>query len=261
MALKTRSKFYYGPEISANDIYIDFSEDNITEKIAVIQAGPKSPELLANEIQDALNAVGGQDYFVTIDRVTRLITISAQDDFTLKIATGSHFGTNFWAQIGFVSSIDLVNQNSYTGINPVGFEYLPQFFLLDYIPPTRNKDTIESTQNETATGIVEVVRFGVKSFVDLNIDFITNIKHDESSLIESNQFGVEAAEQFMSEIIKKGTVEFMEDRDKPDVFYTLRLESTQKNRSGLGFIIEEKIGEGLPEYFKTGILKFRVLEL
>lgn len=260
MALKTRAKFYYGPEINPNEISLNITEDGIIELTVTLTPSNKSPQSLARELEDALNAVGNNTYTVSINRITRILTISADAPFDLLIATGSIPLSPLWSKLGFTGFVDQTGLSSYSGDTAVGFEFVPQFYLLDYVPPTRNQDTIESTTNETASGEVEVVRFGIKKFLDLNIDFITNIKMAEDSLIENNSQGVEDAEAFMQNAVKRGLLEFMEDRDNPDNFIIVRLESTPQNRQGLGFRLDEKIGEGLPEYFKTGQLKFRVQE-
>jgi protein involved in sex pheromone biosynthesis len=64
----------------------------------------------------------------------------------------------------------------------------------------------------------------------------------------------------MQYLINKYEVEFMPDKDNPDDFYRVVLESASGNSKGTGYKLEEQYGRGLVGYFETGILKFRVIE-
>ena len=60
---------------------------------------------------------------------------------------------------------------------------------------------------------------------------------------------------FLDYAITKGDIEYMEDRDLPDNFISVILESTSKNKNGVGYQLKEN--KQVPGYFDTGILKFR----
>ena len=75
--------------------------------------------------------------------------------------------------------------------------------------------------------------------------------------IENNPNGVRDLRQFLSYAITKGSIEVMFDRDDPDTFFTIILESTPISRTGTGFKLRPKYGQNLPDYYETGILKFR----
>lgn len=49
----------------------------------------------------------------------------------------------------------------------------------------------------------------------------------------------------------------MKDRDDPNSFIKLRLESTRESRSGTGYKLRERNDLKLSGYFDTGNLKFR----
>lgn len=259
MALNTRSKFYYGVKIPATSTYIAFQELAGPVRSAQLKAGSYSLSGFANEIQRAMRAAGTQNYSVTINRVTRVMTISAPANFSLFIATGPYAGAEIYSIMGFPLA-DLTGSNSYLGSNAIGLEFKPQFFLLDYVDTEKSQEAVDASINETGSGDVEVIRYGTKKFMKCNIDFVTNDDMGPDSWIESNKTGVEDCISFLQDITQKNKIEFMPDRDDAETFQTFVLESTATNRSGLGYELREKIGDGFVGYFTTGLLTFRLLE-
>jgi hypothetical protein len=259
MALSTRSKFYYGVKIPATSTYIAFQETTGPVRSASLKAGSYSLTGFANEIQRALRAAGTQSYLVSINRTTRIITISAPLNFTVFIATGPYAGAEIYSIMGFPLA-NLSGTNSYSGTSSIGLEFKPQFFLLDYVSTEHLQDAVDASINETGSGELEVIRYGTKKLMRCNIDFVTNENLGAESWIESNSTGVEDCISFLQDITQKSKIEFIPDRDKPEEFQTFVLESTASNRSGLGYELREKTGEGLIGYFTTGLLTFRLLE-
>ena len=155
---------------------------------------------------------------------------------------------------------DQTGANSYSGIDVIGKEFLPQFFLLDYTPPENLQEAVDASINETGSGELEVIRYGTKKLMRCNIDFVTNENMGADSWIETNSTGIEDCLDFLRDITQKSKIEFMPDRDNASDFKTFVLESTASNRSGLGYELREKTGEGQIGYFTTGLLTFRLLE-
>lgn len=259
MALKTRAKFYYGISVPTGATYIAFQETTGPIRSAKLKVSSYSLTGFVAEISRALNAAGTQIYSVTVNRSTRRITISAPANFSILITTGPYAGSELYSIMGF----PLTNQtgsNSYTGTNAVGKSYSPQFFLLDYVDTEKSQDAVDASINETASGSVEVIRYGTKKFMKCSIDFVTNEKTAIDSWIENDPAGVENCIDFLQDITQKTKLEFMPDRDQPNTFQTFILESTASNRSGLGYELQEKVGDGLLGYYNLGRLVFRLIE-
>lgn len=252
MSLKSFSVFNYGQNITSSNKYVDFAEGG-PEKTAIIQIGSYSLEQFLEKLSDAMNLAGGQEYSVTINRVTRRTTISAASNFSLLVTSGSHFSTSAWALIGFTS--DKSGSNSYMSDLPSGFIYEPQFKLQRYIDFNDYVETIESSVNTSASGIVEVVSFGQNNFMECNIMYATDILGQGA--IKNNGNGVSDLRDFMNYLIKKRPVEFVPDIDNPSVFIPCILEKTRSSSSGVGFQLYEMYGRGLANYYETQTLTFR----
>ena len=248
--INTMSKFYFGTEVTLTNFYLNFDEGG-SELTAILKRGYYSLTDFAVEIARAMTAVGGQTYSVSVNRVNRRLTISASSSFTLRIATGSNVGSDIYSLAGFTGTN--VTGTSLTGGSGAGYEYVPQFRLQDYVKPGQRKETIESTINETGSGRIEVVKFGLRSLIEMNIRFITSVP--QGGAIEHNPEGYEDAEFFMTELIKRGDIEFMPDRDDTSTFYEISLESTEADSKGLKFKLIE---EPAQDYYRTGKLVFRI---
>ncbi len=258
MSLQTFSSFYYGHTVDTTNFAIDFSEGG-PELLASLDPGSYSLEEYAGQISAAMNRVGGQEYTTEVDRETRQITISAPGDFELLVATGSRLGTAAWTLMGF-DGTDKTGDDEYEGANASGFEYRPQYILQEHVPKEQGIKAIDPVVNKSAAGITEVVRFGTERFVAGNIRYITDREMGGNSPIENNASGYADALQFMEYAVQKKTFEYMPDRDSPDTFDTVILESTPKNPNGTDYELKELYGEGLPGFYETGRLTLRVFE-
>lgn len=257
MSLDTFSTFYYGHEITSDNNKIDFDE-GFGERVAEIGVKTYSLSQFIVAVQDALNSAGSNVYVVTMNRNTRRITITADNPFDLLTTTGDHLGTSAFSLMGF-SGADHTGGTTYTGSGPSGSEYRPQFILQDHIPPENFKKSVQATVNESASGVVEIVRFGSVRFLQLNIMYITNIPMD-GKIIRSNPSGVDDANSFMDYITKIAPIEFMPDVSDKSFFNTIQLESTPQNKDGIDYTLKELYDKNLPNIFETGKLVFRVLD-
>ena len=252
--LKTFSKFYYGFEVTTENLYLDFSEGG-SEISAEVTVGSFTLEQMAAEVALALNTYGSLMYSATVDRDTRMMTITADGDFELYPVTGSHSTTTIAQLIGFTT--DRSGDDTYTGDTVAGSEYLPQFRLQSYVPLEHWTGAALATVNKSASGRVEVVKFGNESFMQANITYITDTPQLDENIIRSNTDGVDDVLSFLNYAISKGPMEFMPDVDNPDLFYNLILESTTDSKDGVSFKLNEMYDKGLPGFYDTGVLKFR----
>lgn len=258
MALHTRSSFYFGQLVTTGGIHIDFSEGG-PELTAILVPNYYSPTQFCAEVTRALNSAGALTYTCSFNRSTRIITISATGTFSILKSTGSHAENPIYDVLGMTGG-DVSGASSYTFSNPSGYQYTPQFYLLDYLAPEDNEQAVDGSINKSAAGVIEVVKYGLESFVEFTIDFINNDPRSDEQYIEQDLSGVENARQFMGEVIQKANIEFMPDRDDSSTFYTIQIERTQSNNLGLGYRLREKTQQGFLGYYSTGLLTFRLIE-
>jgi hypothetical protein len=255
MALNTKCKFYYGIEITADNNTLDFSEGS-GELNVNIPVGIYSPQEIASKLTTLFNAAGSLVYTCSFNRTTRKLTIATTSNFSLLIASGTHAGTSLYNTLGFTGGIDLTGSSSYLAPSSTGYEFVPQFYLLDYVPLENNIRSIQASVNETGSGQVETVRYGSKRFMECSIELITNNKFNSSTFWTSSLTGLDDARNFMNYAIQKSKIEFMPDKDIVSDYYTLILESTEIDQNGLGYKLTEQLEYG-SGYYKTGRLIFR----
>lgn len=255
MALTTKAKFYYGPRIDTDLNVLDFSEGG-PELNASVASKLYSPTQLASNLQDSINDLGSLTYSVVFDRVTKKITISATAPFDILIASGTHAGSNIYERLGFTGGVDLTGASSYTGDEVCGSEFVPQFYLLDYIPLENWVDSVDSATATTGSGKVEFITYGQQRRTQFSIELVTNQAFIGNEFWEPNPTGLEDLASFLAAATQKGQVEFMRDRVDPSEFEVIILESTESSQSGTGFKIIEQIDYGVG-YFKSGLLRWR----
>jgi len=257
MSISTFSVFYTNIEVDSTNNYINFNEGG-GEISATVDAGTYTLTEILTAIKTAMDAVGGQEYTVTLNRATRKITISATSNFDLLISTGSQSGISIWSDIGFTSGADLTSTNSYEGSQGGASEYQPQFILQDYVESQNYKEKISPTINESASGRIEVVSFGTRSFFEMSFKFITD-KVMDGKLIKNNSSGVSDFRAFMDVAIQKGNLEFMPDINDRGTFYKVLLETVPGNNKGTGYKLNELLGRSLPGFYELNKVKFRVV--
>ena len=255
MTIQTKSMFYYVDPVDLTNLNLDL-DDNAVEVTAEVDVGSYAPTELMTAVQEAMNLVGIQEYTVSFDRTTRLVTISAAGNFDLLFGSGSNASTSIASLLGF-PAVDQTGTNSYTGTTAIGTAYRPQFPLQDYVDFEDFQNNVGASVNESGSGKVEVVTFGLIEFAQFNIRYITNRSRPKDNILENNSSAVEEARDFLRFIITKSNLEFMKDRDTPSTFFTVLLESTRLSRDGVGYRLRELTNQNLDGYFDTGRLLFR----
>lgn len=255
MALNTKCKFYFGIEITQDNNSLDFDEGS-GEITITIPVGVYSPTDIATKIATLMNAVGTQTYACTFNRTTRVLTISAASIFDILISTGTNSTTTLYTVLGFTGGVDLTGAITYTAPSVTGYEYIPQFYLLDYIPLEHNVRSVQASINETGSGNVEIIKYGTKRFMECSIELITNYKFQDSEFWMYNPSGVEDVLLFMNYATQKSKIEFMSDINDVNTWSKLLLETTEVDSHGIGFKLLEMLEYGAG-YFKTGKLMFR----
>ncbi len=255
----TFSAFYYGIEITGSNRYLCFDEGN-GELVASLRPGRYTPTTLMNEAARAMNEVAVDGIYTgLLDRANRLITIEADIPFDLLVATGSTTASCF-STLGF-NGLDLTGEDSYRGDSAVGFSYVPQFKLQSWVYFDDYQKAVESTLNQSASGEVELIRFGRFKLMEAEIKFITDIDQGVGSPIRTDLSGVDNLRHFMENATDKGPIEFMPDMTQPGTYRNCILESTAESQQGVDFKLKEMFAQNLPGYFTTGLLTFREVSL
>lgn len=250
---KVHSKFYYIEEITKDNRLLNFDE-GAGELTAQVRIGSYGMSDLANAVAEALNEEGLLEYSVSLDRATRQYTIAANGNFDLLTTSGSGIGQSVFSIIGFVGA-DKTGVSSYQG-DACGVEFLPQFYLQDYIPFGNWVESVSESVNEAASGELEVVTFGQRQLMEFNMTYITDYNQD-NGFIKNDQNAVANVLAFLNHCIKKRIVEFMEDESLSNAFDKCLLESTPGSGKGTGFKLNELYSRGLYGFFETGRIKFR----
>lgn len=254
--IKTFGKFYYGHTVTNLNRRIDFKEGAGPDLMATVDIGEYSLTDFLDAVSSALNLAGSETYTVTVDRTTRLITISATGSFTLLAGSGISVGQDLYNLLGFNQS-DTSSASSHIGDFSSGSEWVPQYLPQDNIEFDNNQIHIDGTVKQSTDGTVEAVKFGVKKIMEVNYKFITDIQQSSNSPVLNDQDGVLNARTFLEYATTKADLEFIPDKNNPDVFAKCLLESTNEDKDGLSFKLKEQYSKGLVGYFETGLLKFR----
>ena len=256
MAITTTPQFFYIDRISATNRFLDFNE-GIGELTASITPGGYAISELVDAVSLAMNEAGTQAYVVSFDRSTRLITISAASNFSLLAVSGTNAGFGVLPTLGFTT--DRTGSNSYTSDTVVGNVYTPQFPLQNFRGFEDNEEAIDSSTNETPSGVVEVITFGMKRFMSFNIRYIKDGALCDNSPYGNDPNAVQNARDFLSFCITKARLEFMKDNTDPNTFDVILLESTPKSSQGVAYELRELYDIGIG-FYETGIIRFRKIE-
>lgn len=259
MTIQTRPCFYYDFEVTASSVAIDFDEGG-PELLATLRAGLYTFEGIATEIARAMNSVGIYNYQTATDRQNRVITISEENSniFSLNFSSGTRTSVTAAPIISFSTS-DFSGASSYTGTIGIGKIFEPQFPLQKYVDNSDYQESVSATRNESSSGIVEICRFGTREFIEFNITYQTNsLIKKRPQAIEYNPTGKDDLVDFMRWVTRVGGIELMKDRKDKTLYTNLLIERTPISSNGTGYKLKELYNRGLPEFFETGVLKFRV---
>lgn len=255
-ALNTNSKFYYGWKITTANKYIDFNDGAV--KVAELKVGSYTSSTLALEIKKQLDALSTIDFTVTFNRVTRKFTIAGTSTFSLLFGSGVNSAQSPFELLGYTGT-DKTGASSYLAQNVSAYQYSTQFYLQSYKDTSTNRKAIDGVINKSASGAIEVIKFGNERFMECEMNFITNLPQEVGSIVRTNQTGREDFIQFIEYCTEKSEVEFMKNENDTTDFQSFILESTESDSKGLDYDLIETYDKGLPYYYKSGKLKFRLI--
>jgi hypothetical protein len=259
MALNVHSIFFYGHKIDENNNLINFKEGAGPEKTAEIPVGSYTLTKFLSTIVASLNGASSLEWTGSVDRSTRVVTLVASGAASLLFGTGATALNSPAALLGF-NATDLLNLTSFVGAFGSGSEYRPQFPLQSYIGKNKNKKLVNAVVTKSASGDnVSVQSFGVDRMIKGNIRYITNQPTDGK--LRGNPNAVEEAQTFMDYLVEKHPIEFMENENDPDVFDRVYLDSAGTGMDGTSYELIEYVDRNLPEFYETGLLTFKVINI
>jgi len=258
--INTYSKFYYGLTVTSANKYLDFDEGS-GALVAEVVPGTYTLEDLADAVADALNLAGAFQYSASVNRATRILTITSTGATDFLAATGANvvLGASVFPTLGYAAT-DVMNVTTYTASNGIGSVYLPQYKLQDYVSQEDSRKNRDATLSKSASGKVEMQSFGIDRFFEFSIKFATDIYQPAGGPIVNNSSGVANLRSFMQWLMDKNYVEFMPDKDQPSTYFRLVLDSAPGGSDGMGYKLQEQFARGLTGYWESGILTFRIIE-
>lgn len=256
MSISTFSTFYYGFTIDETNDRLQFDE-GAGELTATLTPGTFPLSQMDTVVKTAMEAVGLNEYTITIDRVNRSFSIASPgNNFTLLAGTGSQAGLSVLPLLGF-SAADKTGDDTYSSDTTAGDEYRPQFVLQDYVDSDQYKERVDATNNESASGNIESVAFGVRSFFEMSFKFVSNrTEIADGYVIKSNPTGKSDFERFLQDVTRKGRFEFMPDLNNPSIFFVVILENLEGSSTGTGYRLREV--RNLPNVFELNKVRLRV---
>lgn len=258
--INTYSSFIYGLTVDETNKYLDFKEGAGAEITAELTTGDFTITDLLQNIEDAMNEVGGLTYNVTINRSTFIVTIAVTTStMNLLANSGTNAANSIFETIGFTLS-DSGNVTTKSGATSIKSSYEPQYLLQDYVDQKDSRMMRDPSVNKSTSGLVQVQNFGIDRMFEMSIKFATNILQPASGPIINNSSGVEDLQAFMQYVTTKKQFEFVPNVNAQDTFYRVLLESTSDSSNGTGYKLQEQFLKGLVGYYETGILKLRIIE-
>jgi hypothetical protein len=251
MSLTTLSAWNFGHTITSNNQAINFSElADPTELLGNIAIRDYTLGEFGDAIASAMNEVANQEYTVTLDRATRIFTISAPANFELLVTTGTQTAISAFALMGFTT--DRSGSNSYVGDVASGDQYITQYLLQNYVDFEDDEQANASTVNTSASGdIIEVVQFGTQNRMRCVMPFISD--RPLGFLNRTSTTGVSEAREFLRYITTKARIEFLPDVTDENTFTKCILDSNASSRDGTGYRLQL---DYTTDIFSTGELVF-----
>lgn len=249
-----KSAFIYGFDIDENNKYFYFRE-GVTDYTAELNVGNYTMTTAASELSRALNEVSASGYSVSIDRQNRLFTISCDTAFGIL---GDSISSSHCNELYGFESTETTQELTHTSINAAGKVYSPAFPLFNYASFEDSLDAGDATVTESSSGVTEIVTTGEVQEMECSIKYITNLSSEGDEYFGDSQ-AKDKANEFMRYITAKKKVEFCEDINDLDNYTACIVQSTEKNKQGVGYRLKKM--KGHEQYFETGRLIFRKLEL
>lgn len=250
MALRSRSLFTYGFEVTTFNRFISFGttvlEFGPSARTATLNIGFYSLTDFAAEIVRALTeADPAHTYTVSVDR-----TIAGGTQNRVTISTSGSFLSIFFSS-GNISSpasllgfniADYTGSTTYTGSTSAGILYSPSTIGYSYLSPHKMKKNF-GTSSISASGIKEAITFQLQQFWQVQFRYLPNAETDPNW------------EPLVIWMIQQKPIEYTPEVIFPLIFFAGTLEEPNQ---GMEMMIPEQLSEKMPFFFNTPLMKFRV---
>jgi hypothetical protein len=243
MALRTRSLFLYGYTVTQYNGAIDFRRGATTYR-ATVPTGYYSLTSLCAAISRAMVTVDSDiEYTCSALRlvVENRVVFSADVSFTLLFGTGARVSSSIASLIGF-NAVDSGPSMSHYGSFTTGTKYMPDRVAYNYRGPSELVKQ-DGARVVSASGIKETIVFATQRFVEAHFKY----NRDKASL-----------ERFLEWATLQKRFEITPEFDNPTVFFEVTLDKTANDQNGMAFELVEHVGDGMPNYWDTGMLRMRV---
>jgi len=259
MTVKTYSSFSYGHNVTIDNNQLPFSENGVDELIGQLRSGGYTIESLATEMARAMNDIGTFNYTATVDKTNGLITVVGDSPFFLYVTSSTLSSISAYEILGFTT--ERSGLSTYEGDIRSGKLFEPQFLLQSYVDFVNNQKANNVTVQESASGKIQVVKYGDVNFMECNITLQTNIAQGKGSVIKNDVAGYDNLLDFMQYVVTKNPIEFYKDIDDPDnTSIDCLLEKTPADSKGTGFKLKELYSRGFADWWETGIISFREIK-
>lgn len=251
MALRNRSLFLYGLQVTELNQSLDFRRVNLGPEVnATLRLGYYSLTSLMVEIKRALQAADTTNtYTVTANRTINggtenRITISTSGAYLdLLFSSGSRAASSCASLIGF--SGDQTGATTYTGTASAGTVLTSELVGYNYLPPSMWRK-VNGVSNITADGEKEAIVYGIQRFIQISF------KHEPEAKVMVDWANL------VDWCIQQRPFDFTPDFVlSPSDVYDVTFEQTPDEGKGLGFKWQEMLPD-FPFNYQTGNLKFRV---
>jgi hypothetical protein len=250
MALRNKSLFLYGYDITPNNSSIDFvAVSGGPILLATLPVGSYTLTDLCAQIKASMQAVDpARTYTVTALRnyaggLENRITISTNGIFlSLLFNSGPRVASSVAPLLGF-AAVDQTGGTSYTGSSTTGSILVSEYVGYNWLGPDFEQKVFGAL-NISASGLKEAIVWQIQKFFEVEFRYEPEAKVIAQWLPLWNW------------MIQQKPLEFTPDYTLPTSFYPCTLESTAADSKGLGFTMTEMLPE-MPFVYKTGKLKFR----
>lgn len=250
MALRQKSLFLYGLQVTSSNSSMDFKNASLGSQIsATLRTGYYSLDGLMTEVVRAMNAADPSfTYTYSIDRTfssgtQNRVTITTSGTFmSLLFATGTRAATTCAILLGYTAT-DKTGATFYQSQGTAGTALAPTEVGYTYIPVTMEQKIIGSV-NISAQGDKETITYATHKFFEVEFKY-----EAETKVI--NEWS-----PFMNWASMGKPMEFTPDTTAPSTVIDCTLEKTQYDSKGMGFKLMELLPD-FPFFYRTGLLTFR----
>jgi len=243
------SVFNYGHSIDASNRYINFRDGDFLEELrAEMPIGSYTLGEFGYIVASALTEKGSQAYTSTLDRTTGLITILADNNFTLLVDTGVNKARSTYGLIGFTGA-DLSGANTYTGNEPSGDTYISQTIIRGFLDFPYNKEKLDAVVRSTPANIYESISYGTAERATFDIPLITDVTPQGQHVRETST-GINEVVRLLDYMIEKKPFEFVEVNSDRTTYTPCILDKVAGNSKGTGFKLNHLVNKKLKGYYE-----------